>query len=279
MMINHLCLYAGIFSAMLVLTTFTGYAQIALKGKVIQLSGTPVPFANIGIRGKNVGTISDSDGSFLLQLKPGCEKDTLTVSCIGFEEVSKPICLMMSESVSEFRLTEKIRQLDEVVITSRKPKVRRIGVQTVNPLLWGNATSKDGNDIIEMGKLISIRKPATLRQTSIYLKGVTIDSATFRINFYSVKNNLPDQRLTERAILVRANIKKGWLHTDLTPYSLAFDRDFFITYEFLPTQKRQKYVFSYGGQFGSGSVSRQSSLGNWEQISGAGLSCYVTVQQ
>lgn len=56
----------------LVLVTSLLYAQNAFKGKVInEQTGHQLPFVNIGIIGKNVGTVSDIDGIFQIELDDG----------------------------------------------------------------------------------------------------------------------------------------------------------------------------------------------------------------
>lgn len=42
-------------------------------------------FANIGITGKNIGTVSATAGWFKIELNSKSDKDTLCISCIGYE--------------------------------------------------------------------------------------------------------------------------------------------------------------------------------------------------
>ena len=44
----------------------------------------PLPFVNIGVLNKNLGTVSDEYGDFLLELNPEFLLDTLRFSMIGF---------------------------------------------------------------------------------------------------------------------------------------------------------------------------------------------------
>jgi hypothetical protein len=255
------------------------YAQTIINGKVLQTSEQAIPYVNIGIKGKNIGTISTEDGAFSLHLKTENAKDTLTFSCIGFEELSLPIQKIIQEKNSVFYLKEKILELKEVVISNQKPKIKNIGTKSTNPFLWGSATSKDGKDIVEMGKLIKIKKTSEIQQLSVYLKGIYTNSVTFRINFYGVKDEMPAERLIEKQILCKKDLSKGWLEIDLTEYDLVFEKDFFVGIEFLPEKDSKGYLFSYGGQMGGSTLTRTSSLGTWKKTSGVTISMYLTVKQ
>jgi hypothetical protein len=255
------------------------YAQLVIRGKVLQPSEHALPYVNIGIKGKNIGTVSNEDGAFSLNLKAENAHDTLTFSCIGFEEISLPVQKIIQENTSVFYLKEKFMELKEVVITSKKAKIKKIGTKSANPLLWGSATSKDGKDIIEMGKLISIQEISEIQALSIYLKGINTNTVTFRINFYDVKDEMPSARMVEQQILCKKDLSKGWLEIDLTAYNLIFDKDLFVGIEFLPEKDSKGYSFSYGGQMGGSVWVREASLGSWKKTSGATISMYLTVKQ
>jgi hypothetical protein len=110
---------------------------------------------NIGIKGKNIGTVSKEDCTFMLNLRTENAHDTLTFSCIGFDDLNLLIPKIIREKNFVFYLHEKFIELDDVVISSKNPKIKKIGTKSANPLLWGSATSKDGKDIIEMGNAIT----------------------------------------------------------------------------------------------------------------------------
>ncbi len=257
----------------------TGYSQVQISGKVVQSSGEAIPYVNIGIKNKNTGTVSGETGAFSIQLKPEHIADTLTFSCIGYEELHLPVQQIISEKRNLFYLNPKITELKEVVLGNKPRKQKTIGTKSVNPLLWGNATSKDGTDIIEMCKRFDLKSSAAIEKLHVYLKGVTTPSVTFRIHFYEVKNDMPGERLTEQLILYKKDIDNGWLEMDLTSLDLVFDDDFFVSIEFLPLQPAKGYSFSYGGQVGGGLFTRESSLGTWKKSSGATISMYLTVTQ
>lgn len=258
-------------------------AQDAPLAGVVRASGTgqPLPYVNIGIRGKNTGTVADARGRFRLLIPVAHARDTLTFLAIGYQEQALPIARLLTYSPLVVRLAEKAAALPEVVVRGRREKVRRLGTTSYNPLLWGAISDRDTHDSREFAKLISLHNtPSQLLAAHIFLRHPTVDTITLRLNFYGVSQNLPGSRLVEQSILVRSASRNGWLNIDLTRYDLAMRADFYLGFEFLPLNQQDKdFSFSYGGQFGGSAVSRTSSLGAWKREPGASLSAYVTVKQ
>lgn len=180
-------------------------------------------------------------------------------------------------------LTEKTTSLQEIVISGKAPKVKKFGTTSRNPLIWGNAQTRNSDDISELAKLIKISaKSAELLSATIYLRGWKLDSATFRINFYENADGQPAQRLVEKSIIKRLPLDQGqgWTTIDLEPYGIYLAKDFFIIFEYLPDSSyKEKYLFSYGGALGGRALTRQVSLGDWEKVAGATIAAYVTVRQ
>jgi hypothetical protein len=268
------------------LFTFNGllpaFAQDRLLTGVVQARDTqlPLPYVNIGIRGKNTGTVADEHGAFSLRVPAARAGDTLTFSAIGYQEQSFPVARLEAQQLQPLLLTPKVTALAEVVVRGRPERVRRIGTTTHNPLLWGNVISKNTHDINEFAKLIPLANiPSQLVQAHIFLRRPTVDTVAFRLNFYGVSQGLPAERVVEQTILVRTAIQNGWLTIDLTKYALTLQTDFYLGFEFLPEKQGAVPAFSYGAQFGGAAIVRTSSLGTWKREPGASLTAYVTVKQ
>ena len=73
-------------------------------------------------------------------------------------------------------------------LISKKPKIKKIGIRSHNPLLWGSVQNRDTYDIVEFGKVTHLHhKPSKLLSSHLYLNGVDgIDSALVRLNFYVI---------------------------------------------------------------------------------------------
>ncbi|GAA4435165.1 hypothetical protein GCM10023188_26950 [Pontibacter saemangeumensis] len=259
------------------------YAQTAfIRGTVKSASGQePLPFVNIGIKKKGIGTASDVEGNFKLRLEDTFRQDTLTFSAIGFQDLSVPIRDMAANNTHQFLLTEKAQVLQEVLVLGKAPKIRKLGVRYKMPFLFGSAETKSTDDVSELAQLINIHgKSAELLSTTVYLKSTKADSATFRVNFYRQQDGKLAQRLVEKSIIQRLPLDKGWVTVDLQPYGILVDDDFYIGFEYLPDSRQtEKFLFFYGAVLGGHIFARNVSLGEWRSTAGGQLSAYVTVRQ
>lgn len=263
-----------------ILLSFSAYCQdVIIKG--IVLSGKePLPYVNIGIKKKGIGTAATAEGKFALKLQDASLHDTLTFSVVGYNELSVPVKTIVETGVDKFILTEKTTSLREIVVRGRT-KVKKIGTTSRNPFVHGTSQARDSNDISELAKFININgKSSDILSASMYLFSSKIDSATMRINFYKNHNGNPGERIIEKSIIKRLPLKEGWVTINLEDYNLIVDEDFFIGFEYLPDPgHKELYLFTFGGAMGGSHHTRKVSLGEWEKGIGARQAAYVTVRQ
>jgi len=100
----------------------TVIAQIELKNKILDFATLmPLESASIYIENTTTGTISNSDGKFLLVVPNEYAKDTLVISSIGYKSFRTPVDEFNNEV--EIFLEEDIASLDEVVLVAEtRPK-------------------------------------------------------------------------------------------------------------------------------------------------------------
>ena len=85
----------------------------AISGKVVDENGVELPGVNVSVKGTQVGTLTDVNGSFSLDNVPGGEKAVLLFSYVGYmtQEVK-----VGNERYLRVKLLENAEQLDEVVV-------------------------------------------------------------------------------------------------------------------------------------------------------------------
>ncbi|MFA6060450.1 MAG: TonB-dependent receptor [Taibaiella sp.] len=106
-----------LFSFLLTLLTFAGYAQKVLKGKVLDDKGKPLGGISVSLENTLDGTSTDTSGNFLLSTtETGAQ--TLVVTGIGYEEISKPIKVEDANTSFEFKLKSVTNMLEQVSITA-----------------------------------------------------------------------------------------------------------------------------------------------------------------
>jgi len=81
-----------------------------VKGKITDNNGESIPGASIRVKGSSIGTTSDANGNYTMQLPAG--NNSLVVSYLGFVTQE----LYASSAVLNFRLQEDSQSLNEVVV-------------------------------------------------------------------------------------------------------------------------------------------------------------------
>ena len=118
-------------------------------GQVTDASGSPLPGANILIKGTTRGTTSDFDGNYSLDVTSGKE---LVISYIGFKSEEVPIY----SSIINISLEEDANMLEEVVVTA-------YGTQRSSNLTAARSIQLSSNQLQGRAAGISIRGNPTIK--------------------------------------------------------------------------------------------------------------------
>ncbi|MDO1448570.1 SusC/RagA family TonB-linked outer membrane protein [Rhodocytophaga aerolata] len=102
-----------LFTLLLLCCFQIAWAQQTVKGKVLDDSQQPLPGVNVLVKGSTVGTATDVEGNYSLQIPDG--NSTLVFSAIGFitEEIA-----VNNQTTINLTLVSDIKSLNEVVVTA-----------------------------------------------------------------------------------------------------------------------------------------------------------------
>ena len=257
-----------------------GICQVDLVGQVIDAdTEEPLPYVNIGLVNQNIGTVTDEAGYFELEVPGNGYADaTLRFSMIGFEPQDFMLQEYRDQKILTIPLQEKATALEEVVLTTKRNKYQTkiLGNKTTSQLIYAAfTTNKLGN---EMGFLVRGRKnPMILKKFNVSLVENDYGPIRFRLNFYDLKDGLPNETLLNENIIVETDIQSGIVSKDLTPYEIVIDQDFFVAIEWIEDLGPGKLFFS-GGFFGSPLIAREVSQGNWSKVGSASVGMNVEVR-
>ena len=189
-----------------------------IRGRIIDENGKPIPYANIGVLNKNVGTLSDPDGSFEIVLPSSLVHDSLLVSSIGFETLRMPISkLSTALSPIKIQINSKATLLNEITVSGKKlnRKVARLG--------WMGG--KDGVlplDTIMGGGAVALLVtspgiPFNLEKLQVRIMYNSKDTLKLRFHVFEFDSlrQQPGNELLTREIILTENKKFGWLRFDL----------------------------------------------------------------
>jgi hypothetical protein len=272
--------YTPLYLLLFCLIQYFGYGQVDIVGQVLDATTQePLPYVNIGLVNQNIGTVSDESGYFELEVPANQYNDaTLRFSMIGFESRDFILKDYLDLQILTISLEEKATALEEVVLTTQRNKYQTkiLGNKTTSQLIYAAfTTNKLGN---EMGFIVRGRKnPMILKKFNVSLVENDYGPIRFRLNFYSLKDGLPEQTLLNENIIVETDISSGIVSKDLTPYEIVIDQDFFVSIEWIEDLGPRKLFFS-GGFFGSPLIAREVSQGSWSKVGSASVGMNVEVR-
>ena len=93
----------------------------AITGTVIDsLTQAPLPFTNVGVLGKDEGTVSNSEGTFTLSLEGLNSSDTIFFSFVGYQQ--RKVSLEQLKKQPQVALIENVIQLSAFSVHARELK-------------------------------------------------------------------------------------------------------------------------------------------------------------
>jgi len=258
--------------ALSILYSLTTFSQVTFHGKVIgQKTKESLPYVNIGIVGKNIGTVSNINGEFTINLPNSYNSDTLRFSMIGYKSQSYEVRKFKNKFINHqdliIHLEQSMVALKEVVIIDKKKwKTKILGnVNETDNVVSGFYSEKLGT---EVGTIIKIRKsPTYVENFSFYIAENTFDSLFFRLNIYNLKKGKPFENILDKNIFIQTNVKKGKVTIDLEKYNIVMQDNFFISLEYVKplSQSGGNEMLFGSGFFNSPSYSRFTSQGDWNK--------------
>jgi len=248
-----------------------------IRGRVFDAKDkTPLAFVNVGIPGKNKGTVTQHDGSFTLTIDGEMDKDSIQFSMAGFQ----PQTTKIHQPLSVF-LNAKIIELKEVVITSKAPRTRRLG---------NTASSRSvsvGFPMKFLGAELGIRiglgkRPVFLKAFNFNISYSRVDTALFRLNIYSFDKGSPSGYKLQQNILVPVGKTAGAQTIDLSAYHLITSGDILVTLELIEGASSGPdpgALFLSAGFFNSPTWRRPTSQATWKKAAGIGVGFNIVVQE
>ncbi|NKI25847.1 TonB-dependent receptor [Arenibacter sp. 6A1] len=205
-----------VFFVLFFLLGVVGLASAQITGTVLDEDGTPLPGASIVKKGTSIGTTTDFDGNFSIEVSMG---DILVVSYIGYatQEVT------VNSTKMNIRLSAGVALTEVVIIGSRNPN--RTATESTVPV-----------DVIDMKELNNVAPQVNLNQILNYVapsftsNTQTISDGTDHIDPASLRGLGPDQvlvlingkrRHTSSLINVNGTFGRGSVGTDLNAIPAA----------------------------------------------------------
>jgi hypothetical protein len=90
-----------------------------LSGIVVDArTKAPLPYTSLGLRHTGIGTVSNAEGTFRLQVPAGHAADTVEVQCLGYAPLRLRLQPALFAATQTLVLTPQEYQLSEVQVTA-----------------------------------------------------------------------------------------------------------------------------------------------------------------
>jgi hypothetical protein len=242
------------FSIVFLFISVFAYSQNdTLSGKIWNYENNePLPYVNIGVKNKTVGTVSNRNGLFKLILNDKVtQKDTVFVSYIGFR-TEKYLISVLKEKNNIILLEPEKTVLDEVILSSKKIKLKskKIGRTSkglgLTHMNFYSYYEKDVDDRLskERGMKLKIKRDCHIKDLNFRITSNDFTSLKFRVNFYQIEDGLPTELLVNENIVfeVKDNFL-GWFNVNLEPYDIYLkesDDEVAVTIQWLESVKNKE---------------------------------------
>lgn len=220
--------------------------MVELRGKVIDReTHAPIAYANIGLFDKNIGTLSDPDGSFVLEIPQTMATLPVAFSCIGYDHRIYRMEPGRDTQQLTIALAPNSTVLNPVTIADKREshKVTRLG--------WMGG--KDGVlplDTVQGGGAVALlvhapTSPCRIEQLQVRLMYNSKDTLKLRLHFYALDSlrQQPGRELLTKEIMLTETKRFGWLRYDLTDDHIIIDqKNFFVGFEWIDDRQTRKQM-------------------------------------
>jgi len=194
--------------------SFSVSAQI--KGIVVDEHNNPIPYVNIWVDNENIGTTSQYNGTFTINVS---DDKIVVFSAVGFETKK----VKASNGVKVI-LKETIYKLDEVVIEKRKETIEN----EIGDSKKIGHTQLSGDKPWIYAKLFDYEekyKETPFIKNIVFYSDSEIKNAKLKIRVFQFQDSIPTNDLIEEDIIV--SVKKGSRKNiiDISKYKLKIPKD------------------------------------------------------
>ena len=246
-----------------------------ISGTVVEMdSDIHVEYVNIGIVGKNVGTVSDQYGRYTLQVSPEHYNDTLKFSCIGYYPYSVKVSDFVGMDNGTVSLEKRIYNLSELVVRPKNYKNKTLGVTTRGKMVA--VCFPDSVRGGEIGVLMTNKNRAFIKEVNVNIFICSYDTIFYRMNIHKEIDNKQFENILSNPIYVISTRKevRDKITIDLRHLNLTVEGNFLVTFEHVKDLGQGRLCF-HASLFNK-SYRRETSQGTWKTIP-AGISISVEV--
>jgi hypothetical protein len=230
-------------------------------------TNSPVGFVNIGIIGKNIGTVSDEQGNFSIKLDKIYDNDSIRFSIIGYESKTFLVSYFKNDSIKTVYLKSVSYELKEVKVVYRRTRDVLIGEEVSSGNLISGFASNDLG--AEIGINVNVKHQMKIKDINFNVAVCTFDSVTYRLKIYQLVDKKEYINILPKPIYI--SFSKYKIHKaitfDLTKYPIIIEGNVLITLELFRDLGKGNLLFFTKDSDGT-TIHKKTSEGVWSSSPG-----------
>ncbi|RLD80119.1 MAG: hypothetical protein DRJ10_07855 [Bacteroidetes bacterium] len=227
-------------------TNICSAQNVEIKGRIIQKEKSePLSFVTIEVKSLAIGTYTDANGYFTINIPEKNKNDTIDFYALGYEKKKMIINKLINSENKTIKLNQKYFSIKEVKVKPKKIKVIKLGVKQKKPWRYQVANVFGGQN----GHYIKNEKKLSgfIKSVSFYIAGIGYTDTPFRVRIYKhdKTRNCPGIDLLNENLIVQNPNGEGWFTVDVSNYFIRFPKDgMYVMMEWIYTD--DKYYYTYG---------------------------------
>ena len=157
-----------------------------IVGRITDHNGQHIEYVAVGIPGSNIGTVSDSEGIFSLELPDTTDADLMFFH-VSYKEKSIPAAEIIAADGPVAVILEENRLAAAVVTPGKKKDKKLVGRGARVP--GGVATMEPSSTGMEIGSVIEVRKEFTVRRISFEVLRNALPGCVLGVNIYKTEGS------------------------------------------------------------------------------------------
>ena len=225
-----------------------------IEGIVRNSAGQTVEYVSIGINGKNVGTVSGSDGRFCLTVPDSLDDRELSFSHISHGNLSLPVYELKRRCTAEgglnLTLPDSPFEIRPVVVRKKQPRMRRLysaGIPfpngSVSHCIPSNRRDSTQNPRLageEFGVVLHTDRPTWIKEVSFTVLSNSFDTLIFRIGIYKIEADSSFTPLIRKPFYIdidKTNERTDYI-CDISEYDACAEGNLYMGIEIVQDSRR-----------------------------------------
>lgn len=203
----------------------------------------PIAYANIGVVGKSIGTVSNEEGQFSLTVPSTLGKDSLKISVVGYHAFVSTIQKISDNLLDTVYLKKAIINLKEVVIRPKNFTNKTFGITTDAKNITAGFAGKSLG--YEAGVLMKNKHKAYLQKIKLHFT-TAYDTLFYRINIYKPTKRKDFENLLSEPIYFEVSKEDltNPVVIDVASRNIVIEGKFLVTMEIVKDLGKGNLYFS-----------------------------------